>query len=72
MSGGQRRATACPSQTVIRSSEGFLHLKRLLIPQNVITGPGQLVGDRFERHHPVGLVFLALIEPLHLGVIMKY
>jgi hypothetical protein len=27
------------------------------------------VGDRFERHHPVGLVFLALIEALHLRVI---
>src|SRR5918992_3012652 len=59
----------CPSQPVIRSSEGLLHLKGDLVPQNIITGPGQLVGERFERHHPVGLVFLALIKALHAWVV---
>lgn len=36
----------CPSQTVIRSSEGFLHMKGLLIRQNVITGPGESLTAR--------------------------
>jgi hypothetical protein len=53
----------------MRSSEGLLHLKGDLLPQKVITGPGQRVGDRFERHHPVGPLLLVLIAPLHLGVV---
>jgi hypothetical protein len=29
------------------------------------------VGDRFERHYPIGLVFLALIEALHARVVTE-
>jgi hypothetical protein len=59
----------CPSQTVIRSSEGLLHLKGDLVPQHVITGPCQLVGHRLNRYQPVGPFFLALIEALHFRVV---
>ena len=57
-------AAHCPIPTVcpLPGAEGLDHVKRYLVPQDVITSPAQLVRHRFERHHAVGLGSLSLIE----------
>jgi hypothetical protein len=53
-------------QTLNKTS---LHIKGLLLTQDVVTRPGQLVRNRLERHDAIGTALLALVEALGLGAI---
>jgi len=46
-----------------------VHVEGHVIAKHVVTGSCQLVGDRLQRHHCVGLGALALIEAPDGGVV---
>ena len=48
------------------SSETSAHIEGLLIAQNVVAGPCQLVCQSLERQDAVGLALLAIVEALGL------
>ena len=45
------------------------HVKRFALLQHVIASTGELVRERLDCNHIVGLRLLAFIEPLRLGAI---
>ena len=61
---GELTATA----PLCASSKRLGRLKRDLIPPHLITSTRQLVRHGLEGHNPLGLLLLALLMPLNLGI----